>query len=206
MIKHTRQQAKALGLPTCYGSLCQKHPELDGLRRVSGSCVECAKERLRKGRASNPERTAIQHKKDYEKYRQKPELVAKKQATDRVYRKANKEKCAAVIASWSLRNPEKVKLYAQKTKKKHKGKRNAECVSRRLSKVQRTPAWADRSAIQNYYDVCAFFNDVNGFIKYHVDHVIPLNGDLVSGLHVHNNLQVIPWQDNVSKGNRYEVM
>lgn len=35
-MKHTRQEAKALGLPTCYGSVCDKHPELDGFRRVSG--------------------------------------------------------------------------------------------------------------------------------------------------------------------------
>ena len=64
MIKHARQEAKALGLPTCYGSACTKHPELEGFRRVSGACVECAKEALRVNRAANPKRTKAQYCKD----------------------------------------------------------------------------------------------------------------------------------------------
>jgi len=42
-------------------------------------------------------------------------------------------------------------------------------------------------------------------IEWHVDHIIPLNGNLVSGLHVWNNLQVIPKNINLAKRNKYAI-
>ena len=42
-------------------------------------------------------------------------------------------------------------------------------------------------------------------IKWHVDHIIPLKGTLVSGLHIWNNLRVIPKQLNLAKGNYYSL-
>ena len=38
-----------------------------------------------------------------------------------------------------------------------------------------------------------------------VDHIIPLNGKLVLGLHIPSNLQVIPWDENISKSNKFVI-
>ena len=123
-------------------------------------------------------------------------------------------------ANKRMRNPERAKQLnkesyernkdshlAQKReyRQANKGKIAALNAKRKAHIKQRTPAWADMDKIKAYYEVCAFFNEVNGYVKYHVDHKIPLQGKLVSGLHVHTNLQVIPWAENISKKNKFEV-
>jgi hypothetical protein len=212
MIKYTRQEAKALGLPKCYGSVCTKHPEADGARFVSGSCVTCAVERNNKYRAADPEKTH-QHRlrsqaKTAEKRRIDGEAKAKKLEADRLYRLANKEKFRASVLAWSAKNPEKVKLYAARTKAKNKGAVNARTVARRLAKIKRTPAWLtedDHWLIEQAYELAALRTKLFGF-SWHVDHKLPLQGKSVSGLHTPLNLQVLPATDNIRKGNRFEVV
>lgn len=207
MMRYNRQEAIVLGLPTCYGSVCAKHPELDGIRRVSGACVECSKEHLRSSRASNPERTKTQQRKDRLKTMEKPEMVQKKRERDAQYRKENRDKYRATIVAWSAKNPEKVKLYAAKTKANNKGKVNAHTVKRRLAKINRTPKWLtadDHWMIEQAYELAALRTKLFGF-TWHVDHVLPLQGKLVSGFHTPYNLQVIPGADNVRKSNTFEA-
>lgn len=207
MIRLTRQEAKAAGLPTCYGSPCAKHPELEGLRRVSGACVECAKATLRANRAANSKRTKAQQAKDRLKLMANPEAAQKKRERDVQYRASNREKCRAIIEAWSARNPEKVKLYAAKTKANNKGRVNADTVKRRLAKAHRTPKWLtedDFWMMEQAYDLAALRTRLFGF-PWHVDHEIPLQGKLVSGLHTPYNLRVIPGVENVKKGAQYGV-
>ena len=207
MMRYNRQEAKALGLPTCYGSACKKHPELEGLRRVSGACAECAKASLRNSRSQNPERTKEQYKKDAQKLQSNPEFAVKKRAKDAEYRAANKERIRTTIVAWSVRNPNKVKQYAAKVKATHKDKVNAATAARRSARMQRTPNWLtpdDFWMMEQAYDLAALRTRLFGF-PWHVDHEIPLQGKLVSGLHTPYNLRVIPGVENVKKGAQYGV-
>lgn len=65
----------------------------------------------------------------------------------------------------------------------------------RALKLQRTPAWSETEEILDFYNKCP--------AGYHVDHIIPLQGKIVSGLHVLSNLQYLLASENMSKGNRY---
>lgn len=67
----------------------------------------------------------------------------------------------------------------------------------RAKKLQRTPIWADTLAILNFYNNCPK--------DYHVDHIIPLQGKNVSGLHVLENLQYLPEIENLSKSNKFII-
>ena len=141
-------------------------------------------------------------------------------AKSAAYRLANKEKLASYMqayyqnhketltaskAAYKAANLEKHKAYQEKYRLSNKKKWAHREAKRRALKLCATPAWADEKAVQAYYDVAAFFNKINGYVKYHVDHIIPLQGKTVSGLHVHTNLRVIPASENIRKKNHFEI-
>jgi hypothetical protein len=65
-----------------------------------------------------------------------------------------------------------------------------------------TPQWADSAAIQRFYDEAQYMQDETGE-AYEVDHIDPLQGDLVCGLHVPENLRVVPAAVNRNKGAKF---
>lgn len=80
-------------------------------------------------------------------------------------------------------------------KKDNKETYNAYLASRKARVRMATPLWADLDAIRQFY-----FNCPSG---HHVDHIIPLNGRDVCGLHDMENLQYLPAQENLKKSNRF---
>ena len=94
----------------------------------------------------------------------------------------------------------KNQLYAQQWRKSNPEKKNAIEANRRASKLERTPTWANHLNIKMFYEVAEVLS--RGGVLFHVDHIIPLKGKEASGFHVENNLQVLPWHQNLTKGNR----
>jgi hypothetical protein len=73
----------------------------------------------------------------------------------------------------------------------------------KAAKRQRTPKWANREKIRAIYRECRERSKVTG-VPHHVDHIVPLRGALVCGLHVEHNLAIIPATGNLKKGPIHE--
>jgi hypothetical protein len=65
---------------------------------------------------------------------------------------------------------------------------------RELDLIYRTPKWANLERIREVY--------ASRIPGEHVDHIIPIRGETVCGLHVENNLRVISAEENLRKSNK----
>lgn len=142
-------------------------------------------------RARHPERAKAVQKAANAKYRERhPELCA---ANDRRKRAKKPELYAALDRAKVARKPA---LYA--------AIRAATVRRYQASKLKRTPVWADHEKIAEWYEAAQFAREWLGG-EWHVDHIVPLQGRLASGLHVHNNLQILPGKENRRKAARFQV-
>lgn len=104
-------------------------------------------------------------------------------------------------AEWRRAHPERVKIIRRKYSLKNGHKISARNAARERAKLGATPAWGNQFFIEEAYDLARLRSRVLGY-KWHVDHIVPLRSKIVCGLHVENNLRVIPAVDNMLKGNR----
>ena len=93
-------------------------------------------------------------------------------------------------------NPERRRLSFTTWRKKNLGHDAMRQRERVAMQRQAMPKWADRDKIKEIYTNCP--------AGFHVDHVIPLCGKIVSGLHVEFNLQYLTALENIRKKNFYE--
>lgn len=135
---------------------------------------------------------------------------------NRLWKRNNPEKHAAYNRAWAKANVDSVnatkrrrlerdpdRFYAQARERsrlfyqRHPTLVNANAAAHRAQRLKRHCEWADKEALRFFYECRP--------AGCHVDHIVPLQGDLISGLHVETNLQWLPAIENVRKGNSFNV-
>lgn len=207
----TRKQAKQLGLPHYFtGKPCAR----GGIGRrltVNGTCLcelcqSFMKGRLKEYREKNSERLAAEK---VEWYRENAKRISEKN-------KKNRSRISAIHAAWVAKNADRIRERAKQYNKENRDKKRnyrkeksaeyaAHCANRRARKQRAVPCWfseLDELVQIEAASLASLRSAVTG-IQWSVDHMIPLNGKIASGLHCADNLQVIPAIVNSWKANRF---
>lgn len=187
MEKITLKAAKAAGLKRYFTGMPCKNGHVSERTVSSRACLKCTNARVKLF------------------FQENKELVrTRKAVAQRNYRKNYPQKARESRQAWAENNRAKDQSYKKKWQTENKGTVNYLTRKRQAAKIQRTPSWLTKEdlwLIKEAYELAALRTKMFGF-SWHVDHVLPLQGETVSGLHVPNNLQVIPGKDNVRKSNR----
>ena len=161
-------------------------------------CKVCVKEY----RNQNKEKISEQRKEHYE---QNKEKILER---NKEYREQNREKILERNKEYSKeyyeQNKEKITKQLKEYRNQNKDKRNALTAKRRARKLQARPQWLTPEhfeEITEFYTICKMFQIYTG-LTYHVDHIVPLQGKTVCGLHVPWNLQILEASENISKKNK----
>ena len=168
-----------------------------GRYTVSRKCVQCAKDAALAWNRANPER--------YKEIKRKSRDPEKESERYRKWRLKNPDKVKAKNVNWQAKNWGKYLYISSGWKRRNRGHTNAKSAQRKIAQLQRTPKWLtdqDFADIKKFYDLAHELSQAYGF-PWHVDHIIPLQGKTISGLHVVDNLQIMPGSENSRKGNRF---
>lgn len=155
-------------------------------------------QRRRAWREANKERLAAKWRAWYETHKESERAKA------RLRGQVNKKRKNETHRAWGRAHPDRRLAYGRSWTKRHPAEKRAAKARRRAAELRQLAEWADHEAIKAIYAEAIRLTRETG-IKHHVDHVIPLQGKLVWGLHVETNLQILTAKDNHKKGNRLDL-
>lgn len=194
---------------------CGTQKPLSDFYARHGRCKSCYYESRKQYRVDNAEAIAAAQRANHEaSYERRKELFEinreKRLAYRKQYRVKNIDAIRASAAEHYKRNAEnikrKVKEYAQSVKDdpKFKLRQAITRANRRAAEARATVTWTDQTLVAFMYASMRYLREDG--LEVDVDHVVPLKGKGVCGLHVHNNLQLSLASYNRSKGNRHVIL
>jgi hypothetical protein len=229
----SKKEARLLGLtrystgvPCMRGHLAERFAG-------DGSCVVCRAGRSTQWRKDHPEEMKkIQDKCNNKRresqraYRQQPEVKARIQEVNEAWRKVNpgrqreyvkrwreknqtwyldyrskpevKERLREASRRWYAKNPNRRGEWAKKNPERRRAIQGRRYAKKKLVAV----AWADQKKIDAIYAEAERLTRDTG-IPHEVDHIYPIQGRTVTGLHHEDNLRVVTRRENRSKGNKF---
>lgn len=117
------------------------------------------------------------------------------------YCKTNTEKRKAVTKEWYKCNPNRRSEILKVYRKNNPEKVSARVALQRAKRYRAVPKWFEKDKIIEVYKACKQQSLQDNQI-YHIDHIVPINSDIVCGLHCYDNLQILIAEENLAKSNK----
>ena len=190
----------------------EKYRELARKNRQKPGAAEKHKEYAKAWALKNAGHVKDLRKANYEKERQeniekarawKKQNPARVLASQRARASVNQDKIRAARKAWEAKNPELAAESFKRYRERNRAKIRARLTVSKQGREKRRVLWADQEAILAIYRQAELLTLTTGR-PHVVDHIIPLQGRKVSGLHVESNLRVIEHGENARKHNAWE--
>jgi hypothetical protein len=209
----TCKSAKEQGLDRYFTGKPCKHGHTDERRVIDRACVACGNEKAvrhyNRHREAQIAKMANWRNANRDKMRAasdnwKANNPEANRQSAKAYREEHAEQRAKGMRDWRDRNLDHVNAYRSEWLSQNGGLMAAHGAKRRAAKYQAAPNWLTsehHAEIAEIYRQSQHLSASTG-VPHHVDHIVPLQNKVVSGLHVPWNLRIITAQENVRKKNR----